>query len=339
MAVGAAHGSLRFSVAMCTYNGEHHLEEQLESLARQQYLPYEVVICDDGSTDATLAIAEKFARQAPFPTRIVRNPVNLGYSRNFAKAVQLCSGDLIAFSDQDDIWYPHKLARLVEIFRSDASVAGIFSDGDLIGSNSNQLAGSLWASFRFSAADQRRFQSGHALEVLLQRNVVTGMTFAFHSSWKSQFDDMPRTWSHDSWLALMLAMRAKLFACPEHLVAYRLHGSQQIGVPITPLGKYQYLRTNGIGAYLQLSHDRNDREYKTMAVLFDDLLAALAKSASAADRDLVAQAQAKANHAHRGSRVLSLGRFRRWPIVLRHVNDYRQYCPTGAQAILRDLLI
>lgn len=101
---------MKFSVAMATYNGEKFLQEQLDSLATQTYLPHELVITDDGSTDRTLRIAEAFAQSAPFPVYIHRNPEKLGYGDNFLKAASLCTGDWIAFCDQDDVWHPDKLA-------------------------------------------------------------------------------------------------------------------------------------------------------------------------------------------------------------------------------------
>ncbi len=86
------------------------LEPQLASLLAQTRLPDELVACDDGSTDGTVSILEAFARRAPFPVRIERNDVRLRSTRNFEKAIGLCTGDLIATSDQDDVWLPEKLA-------------------------------------------------------------------------------------------------------------------------------------------------------------------------------------------------------------------------------------
>jgi glycosyltransferase involved in cell wall biosynthesis len=97
------------SVALCTYNGARFLDEQLASLAAQTWRPLELVVCDDRSTDSTLAILAKFASTASFPVRIVQNGAWLGYKSNFKKAACLCQGELITFCDQDDIWLPTKL--------------------------------------------------------------------------------------------------------------------------------------------------------------------------------------------------------------------------------------
>lgn len=106
---------LILSVAMCTYNGEEYLWEQLLSIAEQTRLPDELIVCDDSSTDTTLQILNEFQKMAPFSVRIYCNEAKLGPSKNFEKAITLCSGDVIALSDQDDVWLPRKLERLEKL--------------------------------------------------------------------------------------------------------------------------------------------------------------------------------------------------------------------------------
>jgi len=97
---------------MATYNGARFLRQQLDSFATQTRLPDELVVGDDGSDDDTLAILGDFARSAPFPVRIHRNPRNLGFADNFLQTAERCEGDWIALSDQDDIWHPQKIERI-----------------------------------------------------------------------------------------------------------------------------------------------------------------------------------------------------------------------------------
>jgi glycosyltransferase involved in cell wall biosynthesis len=106
------------SVALATYNGATHLPEQLADLARQSHLPCELIVCDDDSTDETLAILQDFADAAPFPVQIHRNPVRVGYRQNFVRCAGLCSGDLVAFCDQDDRWSAQKLETVAGEFRN-----------------------------------------------------------------------------------------------------------------------------------------------------------------------------------------------------------------------------
>lgn len=336
---GFASTDPRLSVAMCTLNGAQYLSDQLQSFLNQQRLPDEVVICDDGSSDATVPLLEEFVREAPFPVRLYRNAERLGYSRNFRKSVALCSGDIIVLSDQDDIWYAHKLRCLEEHFCSHPETGGVFSDGDLIDTNSDRLAGTLWESFGFLTEDRRRLVNGEAVPVLLQRNVVTGMAFAFRNSWRHVLSRMPEHWPHDFWLALMLAAEGHLLPCPERLVAYRVHHQQQIGVPITKTEKIAFLRRHGVGAYLELSRQRNLREYSKDAVQFESLLAQARQDPSLAAAWWLPMAREKAEHMRRVVWQLQTGRVSRWSSALRHWRGYRSYAPTGLSALLRDLLL
>ena len=129
------------SVAMATYNGARHIQKQLDSLAAQSYLPAELVISDDRSEDDTLAIIQDFAESAPFPVALHVNSDRLGYRRNFMKAASLSRSELIAFCDQDDRWYPHKLAVIVEAFaRPEVLLA--YHNADVVGQDGTRL-GSL----------------------------------------------------------------------------------------------------------------------------------------------------------------------------------------------------
>ena len=94
---------------MCTYNGEPFISKQLESIASQTVLPDEVVICDDGSTDDTIMLVERFSSHVGFEVRLYENPTNLGFIGNFSKAMSLCSGDTIFLADQDDVWLDRKI--------------------------------------------------------------------------------------------------------------------------------------------------------------------------------------------------------------------------------------
>ena len=112
------------SVALCTYNGTRYLKDQIDSIASQTRVPHELVVCDDCSSDDTVKILEAFASRAPFPVRLSVNPTNLGSTKNFAQAIALCRGDIIALCDQDDVWHPAKLERLASVFAVDGCRPG-----------------------------------------------------------------------------------------------------------------------------------------------------------------------------------------------------------------------
>jgi hypothetical protein len=113
---------MRISIAMATYNGAQYIGQQLESLAAQIVMPYELVVTDDGSTDDTLGIVGRFAQRAPFPVHVHRNKERLNFADNFLRAASLCKGDWIAFCDQDDVWQKDKLHCVTRSIRKDVTM-------------------------------------------------------------------------------------------------------------------------------------------------------------------------------------------------------------------------
>lgn len=100
------------SVVMCTFNGERYVREQLDSIVAQTYPIHELIIEDDGSTDHTVEICREYASRFPF-IQVVVNDHNLGLDVNFETATMRSTGDFVAFSDQDDVWYSEKISRQV----------------------------------------------------------------------------------------------------------------------------------------------------------------------------------------------------------------------------------
>lgn len=223
-------GEHLLSVAMCTYNGEQYLQEQLDSIIAQTRLPNEVVVCDDGSADATLQILDEFQKRAPFPVRIYRNEVNLGPTKNFEKAIGLCNGDIIALSDQDDVWMPQKLERLEGALEEHPEVGYVFSDALVVDERLNPCGYTMWEHVSFTARQRKYFEQGHQVEILLKDNVVTGATLAFRAELRNWILPIPDQWVHDAWISL-LASAAGIGGTfiEEPLIKYRQHSKQVIG--------------------------------------------------------------------------------------------------------------
>lgn len=217
------------SVAMCTYNGGRHLQQQLDSIQAQTRPPRELIVCDDGSTDDTAELVEQFAATVSFPVRFVRNTMNLGSTKNFEQAVQLCRGEAIALCDQDDIWAPDKLARMVDVLEREPQVAGVFSNADLIDDEGRPVPGDLWQRVGFTPGRQRRFDRATAPFQLIHSDTVTGATMVFRAAWLPKLVPFPSPWVHDGWIALLLAGMAELRALPVCTMSYRIHAAQQVG--------------------------------------------------------------------------------------------------------------
>jgi glycosyltransferase involved in cell wall biosynthesis len=218
----------RLSVAMCTYNGARFLREQLQSIASQETLPDEMVICDDGSTDDTITLLRTFSDSAPFQVRIVSNKERLGSAKHFEKSISLCNGTIIILADQDDIWKPNKLKKLDYVFDQNPDAQYAFSDADMIDEDGSPLGFSTWDAFGFQG-DHDRFVDAGQLRVLLKSNVVIGASMAIRASLRDVAVPIPPGWMHDYWIALLGSALSRGVPIPERLLMYRRHAGQVCG--------------------------------------------------------------------------------------------------------------
>ncbi len=248
------------SVAMCTFNGARYLEEQLQSIASQSLLPFEMVVCDDGSDDETLSILKRYRASVPFAVTVIQNSRRLGSTRNFDQAIGLTRGDLIALCDQDDRWVPTKLQRLSDAMIADPFLGGVFSDANLMDRDGRLAGMRLFAQHKFTPAKQRSF-IGCPVETLLKYDVVTGATLMFRASIRRYCSPIPDSWVHDGWLAWMIALHSRLSLIPEPLTDYRIHAGQQLGV-----GAAQCAQASNI------NHETRRQFYSRVARQFEDLL-------------------------------------------------------------------
>lgn len=145
---------------MATYNGALYIHEQLQSFADQTLKPDELVVTDDGSTDATLDIVRDFALSAPFDIRIEQNSCNLGYAQNFGKAMALCSGDIIFLSDQDDVWLPEKLERVSAEFLTRPDIQLMINDTRIVDGDLRDTGLTKLGQTRSVGLGDRAFQTG-----------------------------------------------------------------------------------------------------------------------------------------------------------------------------------
>ena len=326
----------RISVALCTFNGERFLPEQLNSLLGQTLAPVELIVCDDGSTDATESIVLDFAARAPFPVHWHRNPHNLGSTQNFARCISLCTGDLISLADQDDFWLPQKLARAAEIFARNPAVLCTFSNATLMDIDSQPVPSDAWTRFLFTPPLQAKMAAGEAAGVLLQVPIVTGATMTFRASLRDQFLPIASPWVHDAWIAWIAALCGEVVALPEPLMRYRLHGAQQIG--LAPTSGLERLKRLGPRLFIAQEKDRTLRHYTRMAADY----AALATFAE--ERELGSPSQRAALHdkaqfAQRALAVLELPRILRTLPLLPLVRGYARFAPRGRKAMLRHAVL
>jgi hypothetical protein len=322
---------------MCTYNGARHLREQLDSIAAQSRPPDELVICDDGSTDATRAIIRDFAASAPFPVHFHINEQNLGSTKNFERAIGLCAGDLIALSDQDDVWLPGKLAQLEAEFDRAPNIGLIFTDAEVVDENTRPAGYTLWEKLPLGPDERRRLRGGKAIDELLEGATVTGATMAFRARFKELVLPIPNDLAiiHDAWITILVAAVSEVLPFAAPLIRYRQHGGQQVGA----------LERKGTPP-AQVFVPGSVRDALLRENLYSEALA-LARSVSRRLRERndafdssQALARLEARIAHLEARSsMPRGRLLRAPRVLRELITLRyHFYSKGLQSAVKDLL-
>jgi glycosyltransferase involved in cell wall biosynthesis len=217
------------SVALCVYNGERYLEQQVESLFHQTRCPDEIVAVDDASSDRSFAILQALARHSAIPMHVHRNEANVGYRRNFERAMSLTRGDIIFLCDQDDFWEREKTERCLRPFLDDAAVMLVHTDAALVDADLRSLEATLFDALELTDGERRSEDEDSAYEVLLKRNIVTGATAAVRRAVYERAAPFPDEYVHDHWLALTASLTGRLVRIDEALVHYRQHGRNQIG--------------------------------------------------------------------------------------------------------------
>jgi glycosyltransferase involved in cell wall biosynthesis len=131
----------RVSVIMAAYNEERFLAEAVESVLTQSYGDFELIITDDGSTDATPQIASSYATREPERVRVIRAEQNRGKPFALNRALAVHRGELIAWLDGDDVMLPDKLARQVAALDADPQAAGCSHDAEMFESSDGHVIG------------------------------------------------------------------------------------------------------------------------------------------------------------------------------------------------------
>jgi hypothetical protein len=226
---------MKISVALPTYNGAKYLQSQLESIRSQTRPPDELVITDDASSDDTLAIAESFARNASFAVSIFRNVNRLGCNDNFAEAISKCTGDVIALSDQDDVWKPRHLERLLLPFEHE-DVSLVMANSEFVNENLQPRGKTLWDAFRFNEADARRLNRGSSLREWLKHHATAGHASAFRAELVPVILPFPKS-MYDQWIGLVCSACGRVEMVNEILTLHRQHDAQTIGIRSVTLVK------------------------------------------------------------------------------------------------------
>lgn len=222
------------SVALCTYNGEKYIAEQLDSILNQHQPPDEIVICDDLSTDSTLEILESYQQNFPNIFKIYQNEKQLGVVKNFEKAINLCTKEIIFLCDQDDVWFPKKTDVVTRIFNQFPEVEAICHNLRICKENRDLLNFTMWDTMGFKYFLESDFPNKNYLfQSIFFGNMVTGAGFCLKKpNSPVVFSDQIPNIIHDYQLGIEYLSKKTLHFHNEFLGLYRQHENQQIGAKL-----------------------------------------------------------------------------------------------------------
>jgi len=205
------------SIAMAVFNGSRYINLQIDSILTQTYSNIELVIIDDCSTDSTIELIEPYLSDER--VRLIKNDRNIGYKKNFEKAIGLCAGEYIALSDQDDIWFYNKLDYLIsnigdyDLIHSDAHII----DGD------NMIVHSSYSKYSSKSLN-------NTPRNIILNGSVTGCTCMFNSRICSDILPFPDgDYVHDRWISLISSVSEGITYADLPLISYRQHSDNISG--------------------------------------------------------------------------------------------------------------
>lgn len=215
----------RISVAMTTYNGEKYIVEQLTSIAEQTREPNEVIICDDGSSDSTRDLIREFIASRNLDCwHLFENDPNLGWKRNFFKASKLVTGDIVFFSDQDDIWLPDKIKKMVSAM-AQCDAEAVYGESIII-----NASGEMDRS-----RNEKNSWTGKLAKIPFSESFNTSKTLGCRLCVSRRVIDLylklnrPES-GHDSQCGRIALLLDGLYHIDEPVIKYRIHANNSSGV-------------------------------------------------------------------------------------------------------------
>ncbi|HFH9929890.1 TPA: glycosyltransferase [Streptococcus suis] len=246
---------MKLSIAMTLYNGEKFLVEQLDSIRLQTYEIDELIACDDGSTDNTKEIFNNYVRYHQLEKKwsYIRNSVNKGPMVNFIECAEKCHGDIIFFSDQDDVWEIDKVERMMDVFRHHTDTLLVSCSEIYMDENGNLLKGQS----RFHKEKDKRV---NLRKIDFSEQVRTmhspGLTLAFR---KELLEETKKfTYSekltYDLTMGLVASVKGGMYRLYEPLVKRRIHTQNASAPKFTIQSRVRNFDAHIKGRKLQLQH-------------------------------------------------------------------------------------
>lgn len=203
---------LKVSVAMAVCNGEKYLRQQIDSIIRQLHQNDELVVSVDPSTDCTIAILNEYSDRR---IKVYKNPYRPGVVKNFQNALEHTTGDIIFYSDQDDVWREDKVTKVLKCF-DDSRISVVIHDAYLTDENLKIIEPSVFAL----RGGVRTTIAGN-----LFRLSYIGCSMAFRAKYKNVVLPIPTIYrSHDWWTGSICTLGGgRMVAIKESLIYHRIH--------------------------------------------------------------------------------------------------------------------
>lgn len=261
------------SVALCAYNGSKHILQQLESIVNQSLVPTEIIVCDDKSNDNTCELVESFQALHPGLIKLYKNPTTLGRNKNFEKAISLCAGDIIALSDQDDVFLPKKFELIADVFKQHSDCGLVFSDACVVDEYLKDISPSLFSIMwpPFTLRRKTLLEQGKVFDVLVRTPPTIGCSMAFRSDLRKHILPIPEEFSHDFWILLLSSVLSGIRFIDKSLLLYRQHESNLSGIQKSVLKRLRMRMTGNPNDYYDSVHKSRicweDLKHKLMNLL------------------------------------------------------------------------
>lgn len=208
---------MKVSIGMPVYNGEQYLADSLDSILKQTYSDFELIICDNASTDNTEKICRDYMK-LDRRIRYFRNPVNIGAAKNYNNVFQISIGEYFRWANHDDLFAPESLARCVEVLDNRADVVLVYPRtkiinymGDIVCNYNDDLdLQTEVVSDRFAKAWQR-VRMINVIYGLIRRKIIEKTTL------------MNDFFGADVSFVAELSLYGKFFEIPDYLFFRRVH--------------------------------------------------------------------------------------------------------------------
>ena len=226
-----AYTNMRIAVIMSTYNGEHYLREQIESILNQEAVDLELFIRDDGSSDKTSEIIESYIGDKVH----FYQGTNEGYARSFIDCLQMAKNfDYYAFSDQDDFWKKEKLKKAIELLEARL----IDDDFPAVYYSNLKVSDAELNVIHITELENRK----QTLESVSMRRSIAGCTMVlnsrlWHEIFKNPITENILSQGHDSFIISLCYALGGIVCCDKNAyIHYRQHTSNTAGAP-TGIGR------------------------------------------------------------------------------------------------------